>query len=122
MTELFDLIAGSETGAIIATTLALPTSKTDNKPRFYADTSTKWFEEHVDTLYHDKNISVFINALITILLALAGGYAVFIIFDKCYHYEEFEEIEENLKTLIKGEKKKIMLAKSGKDLDDDLKN
>lgn len=57
MPELFDMISGSETGAIIATSLVLPkTDKADRDPRnnkFFANKAVEWFETNVDTLYRD---------------------------------------------------------------------
>lgn len=48
MTELFDMIAGSDTGAIVGSLLALPNNKTsgDQENRYFADTATQFF---VDT-------------------------------------------------------------------------
>lgn len=46
MTELFDAIAGSETGAIIASTLSIPESKGSKKGKYFAEKSTKFFEKH----------------------------------------------------------------------------
>ena len=58
MPELFDMIAGSETGAIIATTLVLPNKDAatmEDQPNLYfATKSQKFFSDNVDTLYHDN--------------------------------------------------------------------
>lgn len=46
MPELFDMISGSETGAIIGTLISLKNNKTSSsqqKNRFFADTATKFF-------------------------------------------------------------------------------
>ena len=58
MTELFDMISGSETGAIIATTISLPNkdpkTKATQKNLFFADRAVQFFRNHVDTLYRDS--------------------------------------------------------------------
>jgi len=57
MPELFDMIAGSETGAIIASSLVIPNDDPDTKDaqknKYFATTSLDFFDQHVDTLYHD---------------------------------------------------------------------
>jgi patatin-like phospholipase/acyl hydrolase len=70
MTELFDLIAGSETGAIIASTLVLPNDdKTSTqKNKYFASTSQEWFKANVDTLYKDRQMPVILKVVITVLL------------------------------------------------------
>jgi hypothetical protein len=50
MNELFDSIAGSETGAIIASTLMVPKdlkdTKTPKEAKYFADTTTLFFKNH----------------------------------------------------------------------------
>ena len=48
MTELYDLIAGSETGGIIAAMLVTPKSSTDKSNRYWATDAAQFFEENVD--------------------------------------------------------------------------
>ena len=45
MPELFDMIAGSESGAIIASTLVVPSDDSNSglTSKYFADTSTKFF-------------------------------------------------------------------------------
>ena len=54
MTELYDVIAGSETGGIIATFLVVPESSEDKSPKFWATDAAIFFEENVDFLYKDQ--------------------------------------------------------------------
>jgi len=83
MPELFDLIAGSETGAIIASSLVLPNTdaktKSTQKNAFFADKSKTWFEDNVDTLYHDTNIPAILNFFITVIIAAAFAVAAYIV-------------------------------------------
>lgn len=59
MIELFDLIAGSETGAIIASSLALKNTEPEKANEFHfpgkyhTSKSLEWFQKNVDTLYRD---------------------------------------------------------------------
>ena len=67
MPELFDMIAGSETGGIIASSLVLPCPTGDKtcesnpevngkKVRYFATTALDWFSENVDELYVDRQM------------------------------------------------------------------
>lgn len=110
MPELFDLIAGSETGAIIASSLVLPNTdaktKSTQKNAFFADKSKTWFEDNVDTLYHDTNIPAILNFFITVIIAAAFAVAAYIVVQKTFHYQEFDDHVRDLQFLLKIEKKK----------------
>ena len=60
MTELFDLVAGSETGAIIAIKLMLPNddseTKAEQKNKYFADHSVAFFKENVDVYPNKQDI------------------------------------------------------------------
>ena len=55
MVELFDMIAGSETGSIIATTLALKNDESNSKQpnKFFADSAIKFFDATINGIYYD---------------------------------------------------------------------
>lgn len=56
MSELFDMIAGSETGAIIGATLVLKNDAgnyTKQKNKFFAERAVQFFTDHGDSLYAD---------------------------------------------------------------------
>jgi len=59
MHEIFDMVTGSETGAIIASTLVLPnTDKTSpQKNMYFATTAREWFEKNTQELYHNQRLS-----------------------------------------------------------------
>jgi len=50
MHEIFDFITGSETGAIIASTLLIPNNNTETaavqKNMYFASTATQWFRDN----------------------------------------------------------------------------
>lgn len=77
MPELFDLIAGSETGAIIATTITLPNTNPDTKAiqknQFFADRAVKFFETNVDTLYRDGQMGWFPKLVIIVAAIIITG-------------------------------------------------
>lgn len=56
MSELFDMIAGSETGAIIAATLAQAKEGSATEPKYYVDTAGDFFKTNVDTFYADGEL------------------------------------------------------------------
>ena len=55
MVELFDMIVGSETGSIIATTLALKNDESNSKQpnKFFADSAIKFFDATINGIYYD---------------------------------------------------------------------
>lgn len=54
---MFDMIVGSETGAIIATTLVVPDKKGSTLNKFYANRTVEFFEKNIDKLYIDSKFS-----------------------------------------------------------------
>lgn len=54
MPELFDMIAGSESGAIIAATLLVPNATNQQLPKYSAVRAEKFYDTHVDSMYKDN--------------------------------------------------------------------
>jgi len=54
---MFDMIVGSETGAIIATSLVVPEEKGSKVNKYFADEAVKFFETNLDKLYIDSKFS-----------------------------------------------------------------
>jgi patatin-like phospholipase/acyl hydrolase len=77
MPELFDMISGSETGAIIATTINLPNTNPETraiqKNHFFADRAVQFFEENVDSLYRDGQMGWFPKLVIIVAAILIAG-------------------------------------------------
>lgn len=111
MTELFDMVAGSETGAIIATNLVLPNddadTKAEQKNKYFADHSVAFFKENAD-VYRDKQVPwwmklIFWAAAVLFIVCLAYGLHV-----KCARREQFHAVAENLRLVIQGKKGKSL--------------
>lgn len=73
MSELFDMVAGSETGAIIASTLAQAKASGSKEPKYNAQTATDFFERNVDVMYVDATLGEGWQVLIYILGILIFG-------------------------------------------------
>jgi hypothetical protein len=73
MHELFDMVAGSETGAIIAATLAEPAAVGSTKAKHYAGKAAEFFEKQVDVLYVDAGLGAGWQVLIYIVGILVFG-------------------------------------------------
>jgi len=123
MPELFDMIAGSETGAIIATSLVIPNkdvaeAKAGQKNQYFASESMKWFQDNTDTLYHNSEKYLTFGRVLGFILSVLIGWAVYYHTDKSFEAADFEEIVIDMRWLLKVEKK---IAK-GKPFDrDDVK-
>jgi hypothetical protein len=74
MSAMFDMIVGSETGAIIATTLVVPEEKGSKVSKFYGDKAVKFFEDNIDVLYVDTKMTAGAQVFICFLfLAIFGA-------------------------------------------------
>lgn len=82
MPELFDMIAGSDTGAIIASTLVVPKqpgtdeSKDWKINQFWAKSSMEFFMSNSE-LWESTSLSIWWQLLITILLSVSMGSICF---------------------------------------------
>lgn len=57
MNELFDMVAGSETGAIIAATIAQPKEAGSQEAKHFAKKATDFFLRNIDVMYVDAALS-----------------------------------------------------------------
>ena len=117
MPELFDMIAGSETGAIIASSLLLknddPVTMATQPNKFFANKSMEYFVNNVDILYKDSQMPFFMKALITIFTIVVVSSLSYLYTEKAYDYPDFDRKIENLKALMSMRKKQV----KGKDFD-----
>ena len=69
MPELFDMLAGSETGAIIASSLVIPNEdkNSETKNMYWSTKSVSFFKENVDILYIESNMPEEIKSLLTFI-------------------------------------------------------
>jgi len=76
---MFDMVAGSETGAIIATSVTIKNtdSSISRKNAHYADVALKFFEEYGDVLYRDAYLSSGLKFFLTLLFTTLGGYLAY---------------------------------------------
>lgn len=83
MPEMFDIIAGSDTGAIIASTLILKNSNQtafdngDQINEHFAQTSAEFFEFEGPKLFTEKGIPVWMQILITAGFAILVAIGVY---------------------------------------------
>ena len=93
MIELFDLIAGSETGGIIAAMLVAPAGQNGGEEnKYWATDAADFFEENVDTLYRDRQIPVALKLIITVLSLGIIGYGVYYKVNKKYQIPGFSSV------------------------------
>jgi len=68
MHEMFDMITGSGTGAIIASSLVVPNddpaTKDTQQNKYFAETSVKYFYDHMKDMYHQRKPSDFMKFVI----------------------------------------------------------
>jgi len=74
---MFDMIVGSETGAIIATSLVVPKEKGSKINKFYGDEAVKFFKKNIDTLYIDTKMTAAAQVFISFLFLTISGLAAY---------------------------------------------
>lgn len=74
---MFDMIVGSETGAIIATSLVVPTAKGSTVNKHYGDVAVKWFEKNLDQLYIDTKMTGAWQVFICFLFLSIFGFVAY---------------------------------------------
>jgi len=77
MNELFDMIAGSETGAIIASTLAQAKDGSSTEPKYYVDTAADFFKVNVDTMYADGELAAGVQVVVYFFGLLIFGFIAY---------------------------------------------
>jgi len=79
MYELFDMLAGSETGAIIASTLVVPNDDPKSKQRnkHWSTKSSSFFKENVDILYQESNMPESIKSILSLIFVILVGVIAF---------------------------------------------
>lgn len=109
MHELFDMIAGSETGAIIASTLVVPNDDPNaaQKNKYWATKSVEFFMETTDELYVDSGTSVGLKILITALFLIFFGAVTYKLAEYYFKHKDTEEKLDILKKIIQKQKKLI---------------
>ena len=77
MNELFDMIAGSETGAIIASTLAQAKDGSTTEPKYYVDTAGDFFKANVDIMYADGELKAGVQVVVYFFGLLIFGFIAY---------------------------------------------
>jgi uncharacterized membrane protein YsdA (DUF1294 family) len=109
MYELFDMIAGSETGAIIASTLVVPNDdkSATQKNKYWATKAVEFFMQNTDTLYVDSSTSVGLKFFITAIFLIFFGAISFKLAEYYFKHNDTEEKFDVLKKVIKQQKKLV---------------
>ena len=109
MHELYDVIAGSETGGIIATFLSIPnyengtnTINTTQANKYWASNATDFFMEEVDNLWRDCQYPPFERFMILIQVILISGVFFYRCIEMCYTNNEFTL--EKIETLLEDQR------------------
>ena len=111
MSQLFDMIVGSETGAIIATTLVVPKEKGSTVNKYDASKAVEFFEKNLDKLYVDSKFSGGMQFLFSFLFLVVFGIIAYksseIYFRDTAQDTRLQELQALLKFFKKVHKGKI---------------
>lgn len=105
MPELFDMIAGSETGAMIGSALVVPnldpaTNKTQIN-KFWASDLSEYFKNNASHLYVDQQMPFLTNLLILVFAITLVSALTYYCFDRKYKLKAgYLETMEKLSLMI----------------------
>jgi hypothetical protein len=107
MPELFDMLAGAETGAIIASVLSVPNDDASSslKSKYYAQTAVDFFEKNVDTLYKDSEMSLALEWFFIALFLILFGAVAFKLAEYYFRNDSRSKRIDSLKQFIHIHKK-----------------
>ena len=107
MYELFDMVAGSETGAIIAGILAEPKEVGSKEGKNTAANAVEYFRDNTDELYRNSELAVGWKAFIYILGLIIFGTAAY--FSAYYYFNRGKKSTriESIRTLLRLTKKLV---------------
>ena len=93
MVELFDMLAGSETGAILASTLTIKNNdpKKNQINKYFADTVVKFFDDNLDSIYKDNDFDYWVYMLIICISMTFFGVISYFITQKIFKIKGFED-------------------------------
>lgn len=93
MVELFDMFAGAETGAIIATTLALKNNVSNSKQpnQFFADSAIKFFDATINDIYYDIRMPTSLEVFIYLLFLGSFGSLAYYCTERAYFKKGYED-------------------------------
>ena len=112
MTELYDMIAGSESGGIIAAMLTIPNDNAtlSRENKYFASDATRFFEEQVDELYKDIELSLFWSTFIICTVVVICGGVTFWCVGKAFYIEGYDDNVKGIAKILK-ERNSYFLAK-----------
>lgn len=93
MVELFDMLAGSETGAILASTLTIKNDdKNSNQTnKYFAERVVTFFEENLDTIYKDRDFEKWVYVLIICVSMIIFGFISYKLTSRIFNIKGFED-------------------------------
>jgi hypothetical protein len=107
MPEIFDMISGSETGALIAATLVIPNYNKSSEQinQWFADETSQFFWDNAATIYVDQQMPFWLNLVISLGGIVFVGFLVFYCLSKKYKLSPgYEDKIEQLSLYIENQK------------------
>jgi len=104
--EIVDTIAGSETGALVASNLLIPslgTSVGKNPGQInerWADTTSQWFADEINTFYYDYLFPMAAIFFCSIIVAGTISVVLYRITDLKFKSEQFDDILSDFNKIL----------------------
>jgi hypothetical protein len=105
MHELFDMIAGSSTGSILAAALTTPKEPGSSQNAYFAEDVRHKFYDDADEIFHKNHLPYALITFLTLFGALAGGFLGYKWGIKIFDNREVEDAHEAIRDYIKKAKK-----------------
>lgn len=105
MPELFDMIAGSETGALIASSLVVPNldpaTNATQINKFWANDTSEYFKINAASLYVDQKMPWITNLIILVIAITLVSSLTYYCFERKYKVKKgYLETMEKLSLMI----------------------
>lgn len=109
MADLFDLVAGTSTGSLLATALVIPNDNTTSpqKNKFFAQKAIEVYTEMAPIVFTKYVMATSTRVIGAIIFLLAGLVIGFLAGIRIYHNPSFEENVKIFKMMIKTRKRSI---------------
>lgn len=106
MAELFDLVAGTSTGSLLATALVIPNDDKNAtmKNKFFAQKAIEVYTDLAPIVFTKFAVTLKSRIIGTLIFLVVGLLVGFLIGVRVYHNKDFEENIQVLKVLVKTRK------------------
>ena len=107
LSKVFDMVAGTSTGSLLATAIVIPAVDDPTTNRYYSDDAIKIYTTRGAEVFKKYILAWWIYVLGIVFNSILGGLIGYWIGKRMYTNESHERVMKELKKLIKLRKNKV---------------